>query len=91
MTRPCEARIWRTARGSGWWAEVWAPTARTRPPRTTPHSGHPPAVPGMERVGCAFTMTRRGARRAARRMKARYESGLPCDRPAESATVEIIQ
>jgi hypothetical protein len=88
--RVCKARIYCDPDG-GWFAEVWARTDQPGPPRASkPILRQPPPVPGMDRVGVAFKFTRWGARRAARRMKARYEHGLPCD-PRDVPTVETIR
>lgn len=84
-------RVYRPRRGE-WFAELWRPY---EPGEDSPQFPRPTTTPapvdGHVRVGVKLTATRWGARRAARRMLARYEQGLEPDRvdPSEME-IEIL-
>lgn len=83
------ARVWRERRGQ-WWAELWVPRDASYPP--TPFkpiecNDCPAGLPDHWRLGLRLRSTRRGAERAARKMKERVLAGKHPDRDKPLAEI----
>lgn len=89
MSEPI-TRIWRSGFDTCW-AELWLPRTPSSPPDPPVRirsAKTPPDIDGYERAAIQISSTKWGARRKARRMKARYLEGL--DPEHDTPAVEIV-
>lgn len=81
MSKECLIRVWWDRRGPDWVAELWVPTDVRITGGTSSDSDRPVRPPNMELRCVARTLTKWGAKRAARRMRRDYLTPSQAMRP----------